>query len=134
MKKIFVLFIALVVFSITTSAQNIVQVGSGSVRQLCVGEGNRAFHKVDAKFCYYKPGGVVAAGRKVKAWVDDRDATLWGHNVTDVDNIVVYVKYVDKKGQEHKIYPRLPKGTLPNYNARKIADNASYVIEVGWGN
>ena len=58
MKKIFVLFIALVAFSITTSAQNIVQVGSGSVRQLCVGEGNRAFHKVDAKFCYYKPGGV----------------------------------------------------------------------------
>ena len=59
MKKI--LFYSLfVAFSITTSAQNIVQVGSGSVRQLCVGEGNRAFHKVDAKFCYYKPGGVVA--------------------------------------------------------------------------
>ena len=43
MKKIFVLFIALVAFSITTSAQNIVQVGSGSVRQLCVGEGNKVY-------------------------------------------------------------------------------------------
>lgn len=134
MKKLLLTLVALVAFTGAVCAQNIVQKGSGDVRQLCVGEGSRAYHKVNAKYCYYKPGGAVAAGRKVKAWVDDRDATLWGHNVTDVENIVVYVKYVDKKGQEHKIYPRLPKGTLPNNNARKLADNASYVIEVGWGN
>ena len=133
MKKLVLTIITLMTFTGGVNAQNVEQVGSGDVRQLCVGEGNRAYHKVNAKFCYYKPGGAVAAGRKVKAWVDDRDATLWGHNVTDVENIVVYVKYVDKKGQEHKIYPRLPKGTLPNHNARKLADNASYVIEVGWG-
>lgn len=133
MKKLVLTIITLMTFTGGVNAQNVEQVGSGDVRQLCVGEGNRAYHKVNAKFCYYKPGGAVAAGRKVKAWVDDRDATLWGHNVTDIDNIVVYVKYVDKKGQEHKIYPRLPKGTLPNHNARKLADNASYVIEVGWG-
>lgn len=133
MKKLLLTLVALVAFTGAVCAQNIVQKGSGDVRQLCVGEGSRAYHKVNAKYCYYKPGGAVAAGRKVKAWVDDRDATLWGHNVTDVENIVVYVKYVDKKGQEHKIYPRLPKGTLPNHNARKLADNASYVIEVGWG-
>ncbi|MBQ6681293.1 MAG: hypothetical protein IJM78_03600 [Prevotella sp.] len=133
MKKLVLTIITLMTFTGGVNAQNVEQVGSGDVRQLCVGEGNRAYHKVNAKFCYYKPGGAVAAGRKVKAWVDDRDATLWGHNVTDIDNIVVYVKFVDKKGQEHKIYPRLPKGTLPNHNARKLADNASYVIEVGWG-
>ena len=133
MKKLVLTIITLMTFTGGVNAQNVEQVGSGDVRQLCVGEGNRAYHKVNAKYCYYKPGGAVAAGRKVKAWVDDRDATLWGHNVTDIDNIVVYVKFVDKKGQEHKIYPRLPKGTLPNHNARKLADNASYVIEVGWG-
>lgn len=133
MKKLVLTIITLMTFTGGVNAQNVEQVGSGDVRQLCVGEGNRAYHKVNAKFCYYKPGGAVAAGRKVKAWVDDRDATLWGHNVTDIDNIVVYVKFVDKKGQEHKIYPRLPKGTLPNHNARKLANNASYVIEVGWG-
>ncbi len=133
MKKLVLTIITLMTFTGGVNAQNVEQVGSGDVRQLCVGEGNRAYHKVNAKYCYYKPGGAVAAGRKVKAWVDDRDATLWGHNVTDIDGIVVYVKYVDKKGQEHKIYPRLPKGTLPNHNARKLADNASYVIEVGWG-
>lgn len=90
------------------------------------------FHKVNAKYCYYKPNNEVAAGRKVKAWVDDRDATLWAHNCTDVNEMVVYVKYVDKDGKEHKIYPSLPKGTLPNNNAQIVGRNASYVIEVGW--
>jgi hypothetical protein len=133
MKKLLLTLVALLALVTTVKAQNIVQVNSGELRQLCVGEGQRAYHKVMAKFCYYKPGGRIAAGQKVKAWVDDRDATLWGHNNTDTDDLIVYVKYVDKNGKEHKIYPRLPKGTLPNHNAQKLASNASYVIEVGWG-
>ena len=110
MKKLLLTLVALLALVTTVKAQNIVQVNSGELRQLCVGEGQRA-----------------------KAWVDDRDATLWGHNNTDTDDLIVYVKYVDKNGKEHKIYPRLPKGTLPNHNAQKLASNASYVIEVGWG-
>ena len=133
MKKFLLTLVALVAMNMSVCAQNIVQVSSSEVRQLCVGEGSRAFHKVMAKYCYYKPGGRVAGGQKVKAWVDDRDATLWGHNNTDTDNLIVYVKYVDKNGKEHKIYPRLPKGSLPNNNAQNSASNASYVIEVGWG-
>lgn len=132
MKKLLFTIIALVGLSCDSYAQTPVQVGSGVVRQLCVGEGSRAFHKVNAKYCYYKPNNEVAAGRKVKAWVDDRDATLWAHNCTDVNEMVVYVKYVDKDGKEHKIYPSLPKGTLPNNNAQIVGRNASYVIEVGW--
>lgn len=132
MKKFLFTLIALVAFSGATYAQTIVQSNKGSVRQLCVGEGSRAFHKVDAKFCYYKPNNEVAAGRKVKAWVDDRDGTLWGHNVTGINGLVVYVKYVDKEGKEHKIFNGLPAGTLPNNKAQLLARNASYVIEVGW--
>ena len=90
MKKLLFTIIALVGLSCDSYAQTPVQVGSGVVRQLCVGEGSRAFHKVNAKYCYYKPNNEVAAGRKVKAWVDDRDATLWAHNCTDVNEKALY--------------------------------------------
>jgi len=130
-KTIFlVLFLlcSLVSLAQTYTRENMERIDQRELRQLCVGSN----HKVTAKYCYYKPGGAVAAGRKVKGWVNDKDGTLWGHNNTDYDDLTVYIKYVDKNGEEHSIFRSLPKGTLPNHNAQQLATNASYVIEVGY--
>ena len=68
MKKVLLTLVALLALVTTVKAQNIVQVNSGELRQLCVGEGQRAYHKVMAKFCYYKPSlaVVLPLDRKLK--------------------------------------------------------------------
>ena len=131
MKRLFFTALVLAAMALSANAQKVEQVSTSEVRTLCAGEGTRAYHKVMAKFCYCKPGGKPAG--KVKAWVDDRDGTLWAQNYTDRDDIFVYVRYVDKGGKEHKIYPRLPSGDIQLTNARIVGRNAAYVVEVGWG-
>lgn len=131
MKRLLFIALMLASMAVSTNAQKVEQVSTSVVRQLCVGEGTRAYHKVMAKFCYCKPGGQPAG--KVKAWVDDRDGTLWAQNFTNRNDIFVYVRYVDKGGKEHKIYPRLPSGDIQLTNARNVGSNAAYVVEVGWG-
>ena len=42
MKKLLLTLVALLALVTTVKAQNIVQVNSGELRQLCVGEGQRA--------------------------------------------------------------------------------------------